>query len=238
MSVHYDALAINRNMALDLPFREGAGITTHSIAKTKPYFNMVGAPAPWSTLDSHLPFLTFSGVNEYLWATAADTLNLDFTSEDYSLGGWFRIDSGGIDDKTLMCRFLVSDSGWEVYHYPINHSITLRHHHSAGATTRTGAYSLNWTFGKWWFLGISRHGAAAQFWRGDINSFGAIDTTISAGGLIDPETCAQNFFIGTDTTGVNDYKGGLWRPKIWFERYITGIEHQQEWGKTVEWFRS
>jgi len=235
--IHYDALAINRNMALDLPFREGIGAITHSIARTKPDIQMVGAPAPWSTLDSNLPFLTFSGVNEYLWATAADTLNLDFTSEDYSLGGWFRIDSGEHDDKTLMCRFEVSKTGWELYHYT-NNILTLRHHHAAGASERTGAYSGGWAYGVWYFMGVSRSGASAQFWRGDIDSFAALTTSITAGGLIDPESSAKNFFIGTDTTGVNDYKGGLWRPRIWFQRYITEAEWQQIWEREVEWFRS
>jgi len=235
MSVHYDALAINRNMAIDLPFREGAGVPTHSIARTKPYVQMVGAPAPWSILDSGLPFLTFSGVNEYIWASAADTLNMDFTGDDYSLAGWFRVDSGGPDDKTLMCRFVVNNNGWELYHYT-NNILTLRHHHAAGATTRTGAFSRNWAWGVWYYMGFSRSGTTGQFFRGDINSFGAVTTTSDV--LIDPETSAANFFVGTDTTGANDYKGGVWRPRVWFDRYVTEVEHQQIWEKEVEWFRS
>jgi len=237
MSVHYDALAINRNIALDLPFREGAGVITHSIARTHPVVTIVPNAAPWSILDSHLGFLTLDGATEYLWASAADTAHLNYTSQDYSLGGWFRIDSGGPDDKTLMSRFLVNNNGWELYHYT-NNILTLRHHHAAGATTRTGAYSGGWAYGTWYFMGVSRSGGEAQFWRGDINGFVALPTTISAGGLIDPENCAQNLYIGTDTTLNNDYKGGLWRPRSWFGRYITEIEWQQIWEKEVEWFRS
>ncbi|GAI24693.1 unnamed protein product, partial [marine sediment metagenome] len=41
--------------------------------------------------------------------------------------------------------------------------------------------------GKWWFMGLSRVGASAQFYRGDIDSFiGEVDTTVQIGGLIDP----------------------------------------------------
>ena len=236
--IHYDALAINRNMALDLPFREGAGAITHSVAKTHPLVTIVGAPAPWSILDSHLPFLTLDGATEYLEASAADTLNLDFTSEDYSIGGWFRIDSGGDDDKTLISRFFVSANGWEIYHYT-NLILTLRHHHAAGATTRTGAHSPGWAYNIWYFMGVSRSGGSAQFWRGDINGFAALPTTISPGGLINPETCAQNLIIGANTLGAtNHYKGGLWRPRVWFERALTEVEWQQIWEKEVEWFRS
>jgi len=181
MSVHYDALAINRNIRLDLPFREGIGTITHSLAKTHSLVTIVDVGGVWTTLDSYLPYLTLDGANDYLWASNADTLNMDFTSEDYSLGGWFFITSGGADDKTLLSRFLVNTNGWELYHYT-NEILTLRHHHAAGATLRTAAYSENWAFNKWWFMGVSRHGGAAQFWRGDINGFAALTTTISAGG--------------------------------------------------------
>ena len=236
MSVHYDSLAINRNLILDLPFREGIGaLYTQDISIVHHHLTMVGAPA-WTILDSYLGCLTFAG-NDYIWGTAGATADLDFTSEDYSLGGWFYIATGGNDDKTLMCRFLVSNTGWELYHYT-NEILTLRHHHAAGATTRTSAYSDNWAFDKWWFMGVSRHGGAAQFWRGDITSFAAIATTIQAGGLIDPEASDQSFFIGTDTTGVNDYNGMKWRPRIWFQRYISEAEWSQIWEKEVEWFRS
>lgn len=237
MSIHYDSLAINRNMAIDLPFREGIGTITHSLAKTYPEVTIVDVGGVWTTLDSYLQVLTLDGTNDYLWASAADTLNLDFTTDDYSVGGWFWITSGGADDKTLMCRFLLNNNGWELYHY-VNEILTLRHHHAAGATLRTAAYSENWAFNKWWFLGLSRIGASAQFYRGDINSFGAITTLVSAGGLIDPESCAQRFQVGADTTLVNKHNGMLWRPRAWFDRALTEAEWQQIWEKGVEWFRS
>jgi len=237
MSVHYDAVAINRNMAIDLPFREGVGAVTHSLAKTHPEVTIVDVGGVWTILDSYLPCLTLDGANDYLWASAADTLNLDFTTDDYSVGGWFWVTSGGKDDKTLMCRFLLNNNGWELYHYT-NQILTMRHHHAAGASLRTAAFSRNWAFNKWWFLGFSRTGGLAQFWRGDIDGFGSLTTEISVGGLIDPESCAQRFQIGTDTTLVNDYNGPLWRPRAWFDRYITEAEWQQIWEKEVELFRS
>jgi len=117
MSVHYDALAINRNMALDLPFREGVGTITHSLARTKPAITIVDVGGVWTTLDSYLQVLTLNGVNDYLWASAADTALLDFTSQDYSIGGWFWFTPGLANDKTPLSRFLVSTDGWEIYHY-------------------------------------------------------------------------------------------------------------------------
>jgi len=238
--IHYDALAINRNMALDLPFREGVGTITHSLAKTKPLVTIVDVGGVWTTLDSYLQVLTLNGVNDYLWASAADTGNLDFTSQDYSIGGWFWLTPGGADDKTLLSRFLVNVDGWELYHYT-NEILTLRHHHASQGVgfERTSCYSRNWAFNKWWFLGVSRSGAGVQFWRGDIDSFGIITTTCSAGGLVDADSCNRNLHIGRDAAaGSNLFNGMLWRPRAWFERYINEIEWQQVWEKTVEWFRS
>ncbi|GAI24696.1 unnamed protein product [marine sediment metagenome] len=190
-----------------------------------------------------MPFLTLNGTTEYLSATAGDTGNLDFTNQPYSLGGWFWFTSGLRDDKTLMCRFVLDNNGWELYQYKTG-SINLRHHHAAtippgSEDPRSGCYSYGWSFGKWWFMGLSRVGASAQFYRGDIDSFiGEVDTTVQIGGLIDPESCTTTLYIGTDPTFINDLYGRLWRPRAWFNRAITEIEWQQIWEKEVEWFRS
>lgn len=221
--IGYDNLAINHQILLDLPFREGTGaLYTHDVAKPHHPLTMVGAPV-WTPLASGLMVLGFD-VSDYIWGLAADTVDLNFTSGDYSLGGWFYFTAGGADDKTLMSRFLVNDSGWELYHYT-NEILTLRHHHAAGATVRTAAYSENWAFGTWHFMGVSRSGTSAIFYRNGV----AITTTISAGGLIDPETCNQNFFVGNDVTGTNVYNGIQWRPRIWNRAVAAG-----EWAQIFE----
>ncbi len=240
MSVHYDSLAINRNMALDLPFREGVGTITHSVAKTHPAVSLINTPT-WTPLDSGLGVLELNGTNEYLEASAADTLNLDFTNTDYSVGGWFRIDSGGDDDKTLMSRFLLSNTGWELYHYTTL-TLQMRHHHASNAPglVRSSAYSHGWAYGNWYFMGFSRLQAtqSAIFYRGDVaGNFNAL-TTICNGGLLDPDSSPVNLNIGRNPLNENHNKGGFWRPRIWFERYLSEVEWQQIWEKEVEWFRS
>ena len=71
MSVHYDALAINRNIVLDLPLREGIGIITQDLAKPHHPITLHNTPA-WTILDSHLGLLTLDGAAEYLRCLAAD----------------------------------------------------------------------------------------------------------------------------------------------------------------------
>ncbi len=210
MTVLYDNLDFNKRILLDLPFREGVGIVTQDVAKPHHPITMHDTPT-WTSTDSGLEVIDLNGTSEYLQCLSASCTDLDFTTGDYSLGGWFYFESGLADDLTPMSRFLVNNNGWELYHYA-NLILTLRHHHAAGASVRTGAYSRGWAFDKWWFMGVSREGASAQFYRGDTDGFTALLTT---GTLIDPETCAQNLLIGTDTTGDNDYNGMLWRPRIW-----------------------
>lgn len=213
MGVLYDNLNFNKRILLDLPFREGRGTITQDVAKPHHPVTLLNTPT-WTSLDSGLEVLDFNGTNEYLQCVAASCTDLNFTSGDYSLGGWFYFESGGTDDKTLMSRFLLSNNGWELYHYT-NAILTLRHHHAAGASVRTGAYTGGWSFAKWWFMGISRDGAVAKFYRGDADGFAPLTTTVSTGGLIDPETCTQNLYIGQDSAGENFYNGMQWRPRVW-----------------------
>jgi len=211
MTVLYDNLS--PYILLDLPFREGRGTVTYDVSKYHRPITLVNTPT-WTTITSGLPVLDFNGANEYLECDDALTTELDFTTGDYSVGGWFYFETGGADDKTPIGRFLVSENGWELYHYT-NQVLTLRHHHAAGASTRTAAYSSGWAFAKWWFMGVSRDGANAQFYRGDVDGFAALPTVISTGGLINPETCAQNLYIGQDTTGTNLFNGMMKGIRVW-----------------------
>lgn len=236
MSVFYDSLDINRDIRLDLPLREGIGTITQDVAKPHHPVTLHNTPA-WTILDSHLGCLTLDGVNEHLRSLAADTADLDFTSNDYSLGGWFFIASGGNDNKTLMSRFLLDNNGWELYHYT-NAILTLRHHHSLTPhpiNPRSGIYSTGWAFNKWWFMGISRHGSSVQFWRGDVDGFAAL-TVI--GDLVDPESCNQNFYVGCNPLLDNLNKGLIWRPRIWGDRYLSEADWARIYERELRWFLS
>jgi len=234
---HYDALDINRNIALDLPYREGIGARTEDIARPTTLVTLVNTP-PWTTLDSHLTVLSYDGVSEHLRASAADTTLLDFTSGNYSIAGWIYLKSGGASmSQDLLSRFVLSNNGWELYSYT-NGIITLRHHHAAGATTRTGAYSLNWAFDTWYFIGVSRDGTSAQFYRGTIDgSFSAVTTISDA--LIDPEACVSNLYISCNNGATGNFHYGMnWRWRIWFDRVVAEASFKQIYEKELRWFQS
>jgi len=234
MSVHYDALDINRDILLDLPFREGIGAITHSVAKTHPAVKLINTPT-WTPITSGLGVLEFNGTTEYLEADNADTLNLRFIGDDYSIGCWLYWASGGGDVQHLMGRYDVdvAFSGWELYLYSPTPSLNLRHHHAGtlvGVHPRSGVDSVGWTFNEWQFVGVSRSGDTGTFYRN------AVDVTLTGTGLVDPETCAEDLTIGVRFTKASEYlKGKLWRPRIW-GRALTQAEWAQIYERELRWF--
>ena len=240
MSVHFDDLDINRDIRLDLPLREMSGtIRTNSVAPPHPLVTLVSSPA-WTTLDSYLGVLTLDGVADYLTSLAAETATMDFTSGDYSIGGWWFLQSGD-PSQELINRFVLNANGWELYHYS-NLIMTLRHSHSltippGGANPRSACYSIGWAYNTWHFLLVTRAGATGQFYRGTPpGDFTALATIGDA--LIDPESCNANLNIGANTGPVsNRHKGMFWRPRVW-ARALTEADGRWIYERELRWFLS
>lgn len=225
MPVGYDKRDVYNQALLDLPFREGTGATTQDVAKPGHPVALVNTPT-WTPLPSRLMTLNLNGTDEYLEGLAADTVDLDFTSEDYSIGCWVNW-AAGDPSQIVIGRYEVDNDGWELYLYDDpNYYLTLRHHHAAGASVRTACNSRGWIQGIWQFIGISRRGDTAIHYRNGI----ALETTHSVGGLIDPESCNQDLVIGIRyTKNADHFKGGIWRPRVW-SRELSG----EEWALIFE----
>ena len=193
MAVLYDKISYNRRALLDLPFREGIGTITQDVAKPHHPVTLVGAPA-WAALDSGKMALTLGGFGsgDYGQCLNANSADLGFTSGDFSIGGWFKWEDTAEDSQILIARYEVSVGGWEVYLTEAGalRYLTLRHHHAAGATARTGAYSLGWAYNTLAHFGISRSGTSATFYRNGEPIITVSDT------LIDPEATTQDMVIG------------------------------------------
>ena len=215
----YDNKAINVGILLDLPFREGIRARTSDIAKPHHKVDLVNTPT-WANVNS-LGVLELDGLTEYLQSLGAGSADLDFTNGDYSFGVWIKCTDTGTSEM-IIGRYVLSNNGWEIYLFNngLDFTLTLRHHHAAGATTRTACFSTGWTPGAWLFIGISRQGAAAIHYRNGV----AVPTTHGVGGLIDPEPCVGDMVIGARYTKNADfYRGQMWRPRIW-NRVLTPAE--------------
>lgn len=213
----YDNISVNHQLLIDLPFYEGTGTITRDQAKPHHQdVDLVLAPTWDSVALSDLGVISLDGTtDEYLELAGASCADLNFTTGDYSIGGWVNWGNGTDNDQTVLGRYVDSTNGWELYlsdNGAADRYLTMRHHHAGGAAVRTACYSEDWTYDTWWFMGISRSGTAAQHYRNGA----AITTTCSVGGLEDPETCVADLVIGIRSTkSENHLCGSQWRPRIW-----------------------
>ena len=227
MSLHYDSLPLNEDILLDLPFREGTGVITQDVAKPHHPITMVGDPT-WTELDTGLTVLTLDGATQYLYSENDETEDLEFTDGDYSIGAWIKWQAGGEDSQIVIGRYQVDVGGWEIYLYSTG-SLTERHHHAGGDALRSACYSMGWTYDTWHFMGISRSGATGIHYRNGV-------PLAMLGTMEDPEATTQDLVIGVRfNKSDNEYKGPLWRPRVW-GRALSGIEWLQEYERTKGWF--
>lgn len=231
MAVLYDSIDYNQEMLLDLPLREGIGIVTMDVAKPHHVVNLINTPT-WTALPSGLMTLNFDGTTEYMECEGAVCTDLNFMSGDYSVGGWFNWADSIHDSQILIGRYEVSVSGWEVYLTEAGalRYLSLRHHHAAGATLRTGAFSLGWTYGTNWHFGISRIGNTAYMYQNGV----AVVTTSDV--LIDPETSARDLVIGVrgvskDSNYFKNMRGRIIvsGKALTAEEWLNMYKHQQRW---------
>lgn len=219
--VLYDKLGFNEDILLDLPFREGVGAITRDVAKPHHPVTLVNTPT-WTALPSGLMVLNLNGINEYLQCLGASCADLNFTIGDYSAGAWINWTDTG-QSLIVMGRYRIDSTpttisdGWEIYldESGGRNTVSERHSHlSLAPNTNSNCYSVGWTPGTWWLLGISRIGGNLYpvHYRNGV----ALDMTYEASGMLDPDTSIQDLVIGCRwSKDANWYKTMMWRPRVW-----------------------
>jgi len=223
----YDNLPLNQDIVLDWPFLEGTGTLIHDQSKSGSIGTREGAGGtiwPAETGQPYYGLYLFQVWTQYINCPAADCPNLNFTSGDYSLACWFNWSVGTDTSQILMGKYILSDSGWEVYLTESGgiYYLTVRHHHSLGASLRTASYSIGWLPSTLHCWSYSRTGTTAQHYMN-----GLPIATVS-GTLIDPESSAAldlrcGCRFTEDSNWLNAYLG---RPRAW-SRALTAAEHRQ-----------
>jgi len=220
MAKGYDKLSLDYGMVLDLRFDEGSGLITRDKAKPHHEVDLVGPPA-WVQTPNNVTVLDFDGATNYLECPEAETLDLDFTDDDYSIACWVNWEDTGIAGEIVVGRYDldVAHSGWELYlawNGAVN-SLTLRHHHAGTlvppitGNPRSACYSVGWTRGVWCLLMVSRTGGGEA-----IHYRNGVALTMVTGGLVDPETCSEDLVVGVRyTKNATWYKGKMWGLRVW-----------------------
>ncbi len=201
----FDKAASNYQLLLSLPFREGTGAVTRDWSKAYREFALVSSP-PWRNLDNDLTVLEFVAIADELTCPGADTADLDFTSEDFTLLCWTYHDDTS-SARVIMNRGVLNTCGWEFYTAMGN--LALR---TNQAGDREGASGLGFvTTGEWQLLGMVRDGLVGHAYLN-----GAEQVTLqSDDGLLDPVACGvQTFRVGNNPHS-NFFDGMLWNPRVW-----------------------
>lgn len=214
MARGYDNPRFNQVMTLDLQFCEGTGTITQDWAKPHHEPNTLVNTPVWTNAANDLTYLYFDGVAAYphLITLTADSGDLNFTSSAFSGMCWYYPTAGG---NRYIFNKGTNVTGWTFYLNTANRMSLGTRQAAADQFTNGDVLTLN----AWQLVGFSKSGAAVQVYTDGRN------TTSVYGTHINPDTAAQNFYIGcTDLVGAGWMVGYLWRPRI-LGRATAAAEH-------------
>lgn len=229
-----DKLKLDHNLLLSIPYREMAGQLVMDRAKL--HHPLTGHNLTWSSgmpiIPSQLGLGVFNGASTYIDGPAADTVDLNFTSEDYSIAAWVFYQATTLS-QIVIGRYGVDLDGWELYLHDPNSTLTLRHHHqSLAPDTRSACYSEGWSVSGWHLIGVSRSGGYQHHFRN-----GKEVQVMCAGGLNDPDTCNRDLVIGARyTKDTNWYSGYQTLLRVWGGRALEEWEYRQIFEMERHWF--
>lgn len=202
----FDRKRYNQEILLSLRFTEGATAITQDWSKIHRPVTLDGSPT-WTNLANDLTVLEFSGgAADRLICTGANSADLDFTTENFSLACWcYSTDYGNA--SVIMNRGVLDTCGWEWYGYVANLAIRTNQAGDREGATAVGVLEED----VWQFLGFIRYGLVGQMYVDGR----PVDTLQTAAGLVDPVACgAQQFLVGNNPHD-NGFTGQLWNPRIW-----------------------
>jgi len=220
MAIGFDNDPLNYQLLLSLTFEEMVGTITHDRAKPAIGAGAVmelhhtcvlnGVPT-WNQLGNGLPYLEFNPGNpDFLDCPAADTQDLDFTTEDFTLALWINVDDLTVD-RYLMARGLLNNDGW-LFYVNTNGAVYF-FTNQAAANQDTSSANNAITTNSWCQLVITRSGGVVLLYKN------GVDITDAAGAHVNPTTSARKLHIGIHNGEVNNpFDGKMWNPRIWARR--------------------
>lgn len=233
-AISHDKVRLNHQLLLSIPFEEMVGQIVHDQAD--PHHAVQGHNLTWATgmpiIPSQLGLGVFDGTSTYVDGLAADTVDMDFTTDDYSIAVWVYYQVLATS-QIVVGRYSTHVSGWDCHLYSVNSTLSLRHNHSSLGTDHTTCYSTGWNTGQWNLIGISRQGRYPKHFRNGVE----LEIFCSVGGLDDPDTCNSDLVVGVRgvTKGANWYSGYMRGLRVW-DRALEKWEHDQLFQMERHWF--
>ena len=240
----FDDYPVNRQLLVSLTMEEATGAVT--LDRARPHRELaLNGPPTWTQVPNNLGVLNFDGASDYLDCPAADTGDLDFTTEDYSIVVWVNHNAVGLMvPKIVVGRYeiddvtLINNTGWEVYLETNGPDyLELRHHHGSYGTwanQRDGCFSTGWVTGTWNLLAITRSGLYPKHYRDGI----AVAVTYGPNGIRNPDTNNRDLVVGCRFSKDTDwYSGKMWNLRIW-DRELSEYDIREIFETERHWFNS
>jgi hypothetical protein len=228
----YNKIRLNHQLVLDLTMEEVSGAAGDYIHdRARPHHDALlhGATIGWTQLLSGLYVMDFTaGSPDWLDIGAAASADLDFTTEDFSVGEWVNLDSLAAN-RSIMCRGLLDTDGWHCQVLMDGSIIFFTNQLGADQYSQSSAGLI--TVGYSYLVGFSRREGSVRCY---ING---VDVTETAGTHIDPATANRELHIGIyDNETGSPWEGQKWRPRIWGSRVIEDWEWLELFNMERHWF--
>ena len=202
MTFSYDRTMLD--CLLDLKFKEGAGLKAQDFAKPHHPAILTGPPT-WAQLASRQNVLDFNPATpDFVEIAQADSVDLDFTTESFSMSAWINPDNI-IGNKRLLVRGLLSTDGWDIL---MVGGLVYARTYQAGALQTTIGTSV--VASSWQLITLTRSGNSIIIYLNGIN------ITTTSGSHSNPTTSARKLLVGIlDDETTDPFGGMIGRPRIW-----------------------
>lgn len=228
----YDKHILDHQLLLDLSMREVVGGDGDYIFdRARPHHTCLlhGATIGWVQLPSGLYVMDFTpGTPDWIDCPQADTVDLDFTTGDFSACAWIYTSSGG--NRYILCRGRADNDGWGWWlaagggpTYPLYVTTDQGGAHQYTISAEDIAIDT------WTLVSFSRSGDSIRTFKN------GIDNTTTVGTHVNPLTATRELHIGIyDTEGAGYWDGRIWRPRIW-GRYVEEWEWLELFNMERHW---
>ena len=229
--IGYDKFALNHQLVLDLTMDEATGATGDYIFGRERAHHPVllhGATIAWTQLASGLYVIDLtSATPDWLDCSGADTADLDFTTEAFSMVFWLYM-GAPMATSMILCRGLANTDGWMVL---VTDTGRIQVATCQAAATQTTSSTAVIDAATWYFIGITRDEANV------LTYINGLDVTDAPDTHIDITTSARELHIGIRDDETSDpLDGYLWRPRIWDTRVLAQWEFKELFEIERHWF--
>ena len=208
----FDYIPSNFELLYCCLMSEGVGTLSHDFAKPHHVATLTGPPT-WANLANDLTYLDFnSATPDFLEVAQADSLDLAFTTEDFTLAAWVNPDALPSAGSAVIDRMQGNVGGYQVGVMVGGGGLGMVRFYSYPGALPDWTDSAEGVIevGTWAFIASVKTGTAVEIFVNGINvtDFQSVHDTLGVP--------AVKFHVGVYSDEIaQPYDGQMWRPRVW-----------------------